>query len=79
MIHELKTWPKYYEEVFMGRKTFEVRFRDRDYNVGDHLNLREWSKETSDYTGRELTRIVTYILEGGSFGISSDHVVMSIQ
>jgi len=25
MIHELKIWNEYFEEVFMGHKTFEVR------------------------------------------------------
>ncbi len=41
MIHELKTWSAYFNEVFMGHKTFEVRKADRDFKVGDKLILIE--------------------------------------
>ena len=41
MIHELKIWPKYYEEVSMGHKTFEIRKNDRDFKKGDTLILKE--------------------------------------
>jgi len=33
--HELKCWPEYYEQVASGRKSFEIRVNDRDYQVGD--------------------------------------------
>jgi len=79
MIHELKTWTEYFEEVFMSHKTFEVRENDRDFKVGDMLNLKEYDYKTSTYTGRQLTRTVTYILYGGQFGIEEGHCVMSIQ
>lgn len=36
-IHEVKTNPEYFEEVFMGRKTFEIRLNDRNYQVNDFL------------------------------------------
>lgn len=78
-IHELKTWPFYFQEVFMGHKTFEVRINDRDFKIGDHVILKEWNPDTKEYTGREAARVITFILFGGSFGIAPDHVVMSIQ
>jgi ASC-1-like (ASCH) protein len=79
MIHELKTWNKYYQEVFMGRKTFEVRKNDRNFQKGDTLIIKEWDNTKKEYTGRSLARNVTYVLQGGSFGVGEDYVVMSIQ
>lgn len=78
MIHELKTWSEYFNEVFMGHKTFDVRKNDRDFKIGDTLILKEWDKENKKYTGRKLARKVTYIFEGGSFGIKKGFVVMGI-
>lgn len=77
-IHELKTWNKYFDEVFMGHKTFEVRKNDRNFKKGDTLILKEWNPETQQYTGREMARNVTYILEGGSFGLEKGFVIMAI-
>lgn len=78
MIHELKTWNEYFEEVFMGHKTFEVRKSDRPFKKGDVLILREWNPKTKQYTGRELARNVSYVLEGGQFGIEKGFMVMAI-
>jgi ASC-1-like (ASCH) protein len=79
MIHELKTWNEYFEEVFMGHKTFEVRKNDRDFKKGDTLILKEWDNVRETFTGRKLARNVTYVFEGGSFGLEKGFVVMAIQ
>lgn len=81
MIHELKTWPEYFEEVFMGHKPFEVRKNDRDFRVGDTLILKEFEAGSTNYgyTGREMARTVTYVLQGGQFGIEDGYCVMGIQ
>lgn len=42
MIHELKTWPRFFEAIKTGRKTFEVRKDDRGFMPGHTLKLREW-------------------------------------
>lgn len=78
MEHELKTWMPYFGEVLVGHKTFEVRKNDRDFQVGDTLILREWADDKKEYTGRKLARRVTYILNGGEFGIQGEFCVMSI-
>ena len=78
MIHELKTWPEYYEEVFMGHKTFELRKNDRGFKKGDTLILKEWDNKTNEYTGRMLARNVIYIIEGGVFGLEAGYVIMSM-
>ena len=43
MTHELKTWPEFFTETRAGRKKFELRRNDRDFQVGDQLLLKEWN------------------------------------
>jgi ASC-1-like (ASCH) protein len=79
MTHELKCWPEYFDAIYIGEKKFEVRKNDRNYQVGDSLYLQEWSPQFQSYTGRMLVLQVTYILQGGQFGIEEGYVVMSIR
>lgn len=81
--HELKCWPPYFEAILSGRKTFEVRENDRNFWAGDLLRLREFSPggegTPHGYTGRELTRRVTYVLDGNQFGIATGYVVIALE
>jgi hypothetical protein len=82
MIHELKTWPEYYEKIVTGEKTFEVRKLDRFFNVGDTLVLKEWSpvrwQEAGGYSGREAERKVTYVMNGGKWDIPEGICIMGL-
>jgi hypothetical protein len=64
LVHDLKTWPVYFEQQLAGLKPFELRLDDRGYRVGDILWLREWDPRTQAYTGRELRVEVTFLLRG---------------
>lgn len=66
VVHRLKTLPMFYNAVLIGEKTFEVRFNDRDYRVGDVLILREWTG--LNYTGENIVVRVSYILSDPAFG-----------
>ncbi len=79
MTHALKTWPEYYKAVSDGIKPFEIRKNDRDFRVGEILLLQEWNPETKEYTRNEFEVIITYILQGGQFGIEKDFVVMGVK
>ncbi|MDB4378293.1 DUF3850 domain-containing protein [bacterium] len=79
MKHELKTWNEYFEETLMGHKTFEIRKNDRNFQKGDVLILKEWDNFRKTFTGRKLSRDVTYVFKGGQFGLEEDFVVMAIQ
>jgi hypothetical protein len=61
-VHELKTWPEYFQEVEAGRKTFEIRKNDRGFKVGDTLWLREYTPGVG-LTGRDCRRVVSYLTD----------------
>lgn len=75
MIHNLKILPEYFKAVISGAKKFECRINDRDYQVGDILNLKEWNLT---FTGKSIQVRVTYILSDEQF-TKSDMVIMSIE
>ena len=75
-IHELKTWPRFFEDVVSGRKTFEIRRDDRGFKVGDTLRLREWDYTSEKYTGQEEWFDVTYLTH---FEQQPGYVVMAIR
>lgn len=77
MIHDLKTWPQFFQPVALGHKTFEIRFNDRDFKVGDVLRLREWDPAVKKYTGNETIRRVTYITDFPA-GLRDGFVVMGV-
>ena len=77
-LHELKTWPDFFQRVVMGEKRFELRKNDRDFHVGDTLRLREYVKALDHYTGREVFADVLYLLAGDWPGLMDGYVVMSI-
>lgn len=78
MIHCLKTWPKYFIPLLFNAKSFEIRKNDRGFKTGDYLVLQEWDPKTEKYTGQMVTRQVTYIFDGGEFGVPDDLVVMAL-
>lgn len=45
----------------MQDKTFEIRNNDRNFQVGDRIDLLEWNPDTKEYTGREVEGRITYI------------------
>lgn len=77
--HYLKTWPKYFDAVARGEKTFELRADDRDYKVGDILVLQRFDPKTSEYTGAEIDKRITYILRGTQFaGVAPGYCVLAL-
>lgn len=79
--HIIKAWPEYWDALADGSKTFELRFADRPYTVGDVLEIHrveqiggnEERRGVQTYppgeTPAPLIMRVTYVLPGGlSFG-----------
>jgi hypothetical protein len=86
-VHELKTDPDYFQKSYQGVKTFEIRFNDRDYQVGDGLRLHETKYTHADmvqgapleYTGRYVDLRITYIMHGPNYGLAKGWVAMSVK
>lgn len=75
-IHELKIAPEYFKEVLSKEKTFEFRYNDRNYQVDDIIKLKEY--DNSQYTGREISVQITYILQDFE-GLQSNYAILSIK
>lgn len=74
--HALKTWPEPFAAVLAGNKNFEVRINDRDFAVGDTLELNEFDPDTQHYTGRQVHRLVTYMVRGGEWGLPKNLCIL---
>ena len=77
MIHELKILPKYFDDVKIGQKTFEVRKNDRDFKEGDMLALNEFDP-INGYTGNSIVVYVDYMMNDPEY-IKEGYVIMGIK
>lgn len=82
--HDLKCWPEFFQPLIEGRKPFDYRLNDRDFQVGDVLHQREFvpdpdpdakyaqggSEKPEDgfYTGRSIRHRVIYMLDVDKLG-----------
>ena len=46
--HKLKTWDGFFHEVWDGKKRFELRNNDRNFQVGDTVYLQEYYVSRKD-------------------------------
>lgn len=59
--HNLKIKPQYFHDIVAGKKTFEVRYNDHNYRVGDILVLEECDER--GHTGKFIVVETIYILD----------------
>ena len=76
VLHSLKIWPRYFEAVKKGLKTFEVRVEDdKKFAFGDYVTLKEYDPDRTydvysrsftgpmkGYTGEEISFKIGYVL-----------------
>jgi hypothetical protein len=79
-VHKLKCWSAPFRAMELGLKRFELRKNDRNYQVGDVLELTELDPETGHHYEEcaPVRVVVTYMLGGGEFGLPEDMVAMSV-
>lgn len=80
---ELKCWPVPFRDIVFGKKKAEFRKNDRNYQVGNLLQLNRYDPETKSYTnGVYLTVEITHIQEGlpdDPFGIPEGYAILSFR
>lgn len=79
VVHEIKCWIPFFDELRSGIKTFEVRRDDRLYKVGDEIVINEYNNEIGFITGRFIHREISCILPGGQFGIQPGYCVLGLK
>lgn len=57
---EKKISTKFFDDVNIGTKNFELRRDEDNVQVGDYIILKEWNGK--EFTGRKCTKRVKYIL-----------------
>jgi len=75
--HYLKTWPKFFEDVASGKKTFELRKDDRGFEIGDTVILDEWCPDKKEFTKRRYNFTIKYKLTGGQFGLENGYCILN--
>ncbi len=78
-LHNLKIKEEYFEAILQGKKTFELRKNDRDYQVGDLIHFIK--TDGLEYFGhsKDVFRI-TYILTNvQEYGLDKDYCIFSIK
>lgn len=83
-LHELKTDPEAFKQVWQTRKIFELRKNDRDFKASDVLHLREYQlvvpEGQSNYSGKSILVLVVYVLDSAEeWGLKKGFVAMSIK
>lgn len=80
--HHLKILPEFFEPVKQGLKTFEVRYNDRNFQIGDTVILKEFDPFSSlnGFTGREIIKKIIYVLKDTDFaqGLNKNFCIFSI-
>lgn len=61
MTHTLKTASQYFQAVFNGQKSFEIRKNDREFKEGDIVILEEY--RGGEKTGRAITTKIIRIFD----------------
>lgn len=76
MTHALKTWPDYFNDVWVGYKGFELRQNDRNFKLGDLVLLQEYDPEKKEYTRREVKGLISYLLvDVQAFGLKEGYAI----
>lgn len=75
-VHSVKIGKEFFEDVKNNVKTFELRKNDRNYKVGEILELHEY--EAGEETGRTCRKLITYMLKEFT-GLQNGYCILGIK
>ena len=80
MTHTLKIYTEFFNSIADGTKPFEIRKNDRieKYAVDDTLVLEEYDPESDKFSGKQIQCNVSYVLNGGRFGIDKEYCALGL-
>lgn len=78
-IHEIKLHKNFADDVFNGRKSFEIRNNDRGYQTGDYIKFTvvDDNRCILRHPLNDKMYVITYILSG--WGLKENFVAFSIK
>jgi len=77
MEHEIKILEQFAEEHLNGKKSWELRRNDRNYKVGDTITFIIVNRHNKP-TGKHYKRKITYLFEGGMYGLEKGFCIFSV-
>lgn len=87
-LHELKILHEHLIDISIGKKTFELRKNDRDYQVGDLIRFIDVREDDSTANKNQIEPNIdentlyriTYVLKGvEQYGIDTDYCILAIK
>lgn len=88
-LHELKIKHRYLVDITLGKKTFELRKNDRDYEVGDLIHFIDLHDEMIDLFDTKACDVnieddtlyqITYVLKNvPEYGLDKDYCILGIE
>lgn len=81
-VHYIKLQEKYCNDIVKGAKTFELRYNDRNYHVGDFIIFKPVDSD-GDYIVNPIMKklyCITYMLRHDDFiGLQPGYVILGIE
>lgn len=75
--HHLKLNEQFCDDVLSGKKSFEIRLNDRNYQVGDHIKFQAWGCHfpIAEHAINDKEYEITYVLSG--WGLKDGYVAFT--
>ena len=78
MEHKIKIIEQFAEEHLSGKKPWELRENDRNYKVGDTIIFTIVDRYYKPI-GKHYKREITYLFEGGMYGLEKGFCIFTIK
>lgn len=76
--HIKKLIQPFFDDVWDGKKMFELRKNDCDYKVDDFIILEEYDSAKDIYSGKNMRVLIKYILQDFE-GLENGYCILGIE